>query len=374
MRRRLALVAVLLAAAGCGGSADAPAAASPAPDTATAILEVVSTQQARLGALQAVITASGSARAVRVAELAADVPGRIVEIFVDVGDRVEAEYPLFRLDPVPYQVALEEARAGLALARAEHSNAVQEARRVERLVEKKAISHQQRDRQRTQALVAAARVDQMEARVARMEADLARTVVRAPFDGSVVERRADEGAMAGGAPVIVLQETGALEVVLDIPEVAPAPVRVGDRVRLFVDGLPEPLETRVERTSDRIDPRTRTYEVRAPVEDASQTLKSGSWVRAEVLPTPTWERPIVDRSALLMRDGRTFVFRLQDDRVERVAVRTGTLTPDAAEIVSGIAAGDEIVHGEAVRRLTDGARVRRAPAAATAQAPDGSPS
>ena len=69
--------------------------------------------------------------------------------------------------------------------------------------------------------------------------------------------------------------------------------------------------------------------------------------------------PVVDRSALLMRDGRTYVFRVTGDTVERVPVRIGLMDADRAQILSGLAGGDEVVRGEAVGRLEDGVRIER---------------
>jgi len=96
-------------------------------------------------------------------------------------------------------------------------------------------------------------------------------------------------------------------------------VRAGSAVRLFVEGLSAPLETQVDGVSERVDPDTRTYEVRAPVQDPSGTVKAGSYGRAEILPTPGPPRAVVDRSALLVRDGRSYVFRAEGDAARRSA-------------------------------------------------------
>jgi RND family efflux transporter MFP subunit len=271
-------------------------------------------------------------------------------------------------------MALAEARAGLALARAESENAALELERVDKLVERRATSEQHSDQLRTGAAVARARVAQMEARVARAGRDLECTLVRAPYAGSVVERRAHEGAMAGPQPILVLQETGALEAVLAVPDAWPAPIRAGDPVRLHVEGLAVPLETRVDRVSDRVDPETHTYEARAPVNDPSRTVKAGSYLRAEIAMSSGAPAPIVDRSALLMRDGRTYVLRVSGQTAERVPVRVGLMTEDRAEILSGLASGDEVAVGEAVGRLEGGARIQRMPEVSTASAhPEGAP-
>jgi RND family efflux transporter MFP subunit len=369
---RLFSFAAILGLAACTGSEPEPEmAAPPGAGAAAPATEFVDTQNVELGTLPTVIGASGSVQARRVSGVGAEVSGRLVDVFVDVGDAVESGAALFQIDRVPYEMALAEARAGLALARAERDNALQEQERVEKLIEERAVSQRRRDEQTTAAAVAVARVAQMEARLARAETDLERTLVLAPYAGSVVERLAHEGEMAGPERVVVLQESGALVVVLNIPEAASIPVRAGSAVRLFAEGLAAPLETRVDRVSERVDPDTRTYEVRAPVEDPSGSVKAGSYVRAEILPTPGQPRAIVDRSALLMRDGRSYVFRVEGDTARRVPVRIGAMTSDRVEILSGVEVGDRVVRGEAVGRLADGDPIRTTPGETPATARQG---
>jgi len=324
--------------------------------------EAVRVAEIGLATLEVPVTASGSTQARRVSGLAAELAGRIRAIYVDVGDRVAAGTELFALDPFPYQTALDEARAGLALARAEHQNAAYEERRVEKLAKQRAASEAQREQFRTAEDVATARVAQMEARVARAQANLERTLIRAPYAGTVVDRLAHEGDMAGREPVVVLQESGPLVAVLNIPEATLVPVRVGAPLRIHAAGLSAPIQTRVDRVSERVDPETRTYEVRATVEDPTGTLKAGSYIYADITATPASPRPVVDRSALLMRDGRTYLFRVEGDRVRQIDVRVGAVTDEWVEILSGADVGDRVAHGDAVGRLADGDAVRIGPA------------
>jgi RND family efflux transporter MFP subunit len=320
--------------------------------------------------LTATVAASGTIEAKRLTEIGADVPGTLAAVHVDVGQTVKAGAPLFRIDPGPYEMALAEARAGLALARAESANAASEAARMAKLVEESAASVQRADQLRTQAEVAAARALQGEARLARAERDLARTTVRAPYAGSVVERRAHEGALAGAAPILVLQESGALEAILDVPETTPIAVRAGQPVRLFAQGVAEPLVTEVTRVSERIDPSTRTYEVHCLVSDPSGAVKAGSYARAEIVATRAMPQPVAPRSAVVTRDGRAFVLRVESGVAREVPVRVGIATDTRVELLAGVAPGDVVVHGEAAQRLSDGARVEAsasAPGAALAQ-------
>lgn len=346
---------------GCGGgseagidvAANAPAGAEAMEETSRAI----PTQLVEMERLRAEIAASGTVEARRLTQLSAEVPGRILSVAVDVGDEVDEGAVLFQIDPGPYEMGVAEARAALRLARAESANAGAEAERMAHLVEQNAGSKQQLDQEVTKAEVSRARVAQMRARLDRANRDLEHTEVRAPYAGTIVERLAHEGAMAAGGPVLVMQESGELEAILDVPETTPVPVRVGDPARVWVEGEADPFTSEVVRVNRRVDPETRTYEVRVSLDDPSGTVKAGSYARAEFEPSRAEARPVVPRSALLTRDGRTHVLRVEDGVVEHVLVRVGIVAGDQAEILDGLEAGNYVVHGEAVRRLPDGAEV-----------------
>ncbi len=362
-RALAALLPLLLA---CGASepdevAAAPPAAATERETAAEDASAgpgrIEFERVTSDRLRAVIAATGTIEARRMTEVGAEVPGRIVEVLVDVGDAVAEGDVLFRIDPSPYEMALAEAEAGLALARAESDNAEQEAARLHTLLAQRAASQQRYDQLRTRAAVARAQVAQGKAQVARARRDLARTEVRAPYAASVVERRAHEGAMAGQSPILVLQEAGAFEAILNVPEATPVAVRVGDPVRIFVEGIADALRTKVERVSTRVDPGTRTYEVRGSVIDAGDQLKAGSYARAELLSSRLVERPVVHRSSLVTRDGRSYVLLVENGVVRHALVRVGVIDGERVELLSGAEAGDLVVRGDAATRLADGARV-----------------
>jgi RND family efflux transporter MFP subunit len=367
MRRRLVLLLPALLLLSCGepeAQADAVAAAAETP--AAAEPESVEVERIGLATLRATIAASGTIEARRITEIGSEVPGRIVAVYVNVGDSVDADAKLFQIDPGPYRMALAEAEAGLRLARANSANAAEEAERLRTLLERNAASQQRYDQLRTQAEVARAQVAQMEARLAKAQRDLAQTEVRAPYAASVVERRAHEGAMAGPGAILVVQERGALEAILNVPEATPVAVREGDPVRLFVEGLPDPLEASVGSVSQRVDPGTRTYEVRVPVSDASGQLKAGSYARAELAVSRAEPRPVAHRSSVLARDGRTYVLAVEDGVVRYAPVRLGVSEAEQVELLGGVPAGTLVVRGDAAGRLADGARVTPREAAAQA--------
>ncbi len=360
-------VGLLFTLSGCGETEpDPPGSANPRPQAvADRKATVVTVSTVANEALTGRIAASGSLTAARVTELGAESPGRILEVLVDIGDNVEQGQVLFRVDPVPYQTALSEAQAGLELARSEQNRAEAEAERMRRLAVQNIVPEQRHEKHQTEAEVARARVAQMRARVARAQLDLEHTESAAPYAGSIVERRAHEGTLAGpGTNILVLAETSRLEAVLDVPEVTPVPVRVGDEVHVWIEGSPRPFETRIDRINRRLDPETRTYAVRAPVPDTQGILKAGSYARAEIFARRLDPQPVVPRAALLSRDGRTFVVLVQDQRARRVSVRTGLRVGDRVEILDGLDIGDRVVVGDDVERIEDGETLVADPAEA----------
>jgi RND family efflux transporter MFP subunit len=247
------------------------------------------------------------------------------------------------------------------MARADLADARENEARIGKLAAKEMISSEDHRRARTAVTLAASRLEAAEARASRARDDLNRTLVLAPYAGSIIDRTAHEGTMATVTPntaVAVLQESGELEAIVDVPESSRVAVRPGDRVRIWTEELPAPLESEVRAVSRAIDPRTRTYRVRASVRDPSSTLKSGAFVRAEISPGPRPEALLVERSAVVQREGSSFVFRVADGRAERVTVRLGVLGLQDAEVLEGLAEGDRVVLGEVAGRLSDGARVR----------------
>ena len=362
------VVALLLA---CGpGAAPEPEQApvtSPEAGVSAAPLTVpwpVETSEVERGAISAVLSVAGSINARRSTPIGPAVPGRILHIFVQVGDETPFGAPLFQIDPGPYAIAMQDAEAGLAVARAQLTEARQEAKRTRQLSRQNMISSQEHDRAVTRTVVSEAQVEQAEARVARAELDLRRTLVLAPYAGRIVEREVHVGTMATVTPnthVVVLQESDVLEAVLDVPEGARVIVRTGDPVRLFIEGQAEPILTRVSATSGRIDPGSRTYQVRAHVDNPSHDIRSGAFVRAEIEPAPREGAVLVERAAVLEREGHAYVFRVAEGVAERVPVRIGIVGDSRVSILSGVDPGDRVVVGPAVARLSDGDRIAPKP-------------
>jgi len=359
----LALLALL--AAGCDRvPRDGPVAAT---TQAVAEPEVeVETAALRRGTLTQQLWAPGSVVARRESQIGTEVAGRLVRVYVTQGDRVDAGAPLFEVDPTPYEMALRQAEAGLDVGRAEVKQLEADVERARTLRRQKVVAEQDIERLTTNLAVARARLRQTEEAVALARHNLERTLVRAPFAGSVAARLADEGTTALVQPqtiVVVLQETAELEARASIAESQMGLVQVGDPALVRIEGVPEPVHTHVSSVSDSIDKATRTYLVKMPVPNPDRAIKAGVFAHVEIDPAARAEALLAPREALRVEEGRTRLLVVRDGRVEALPVELGMFAEQEAEIVSGADGSERIVVGDTARTIAPGMRVRPKPAA-----------
>jgi RND family efflux transporter MFP subunit len=323
-------------------------------------IEVI-TVLVRRGTLPLRITAPGTLVARRTSKVGAEVTGLIEEVFVNVGDRFEKGDPLFRIDDSTYKASLRQAQAGLELARAERRQLDADLARASPLHKKKVLAEQELERVETQVAVAKARERQALAAVAVARQNLERTQVNAPYAGTVARRLADEGTTAQNRPqtiVLLLQETGELEGRASLPESHHARVRVGDRVLLHVDGIPEPIDVKVTAIADTIDEHTRTFLVRTRVPNPDHRYKAGTFTRVEIFPGALREALLVPREAIRSEAGRATVLLVRDGRAIEVPLQIGLVSEDTAEVLAGVKLADEVIVGEAAQELAPGTLVR----------------
>lgn len=320
----------------------------------------VETARVRRGAIMQRITAPGSLVAKRESRIGAEVAGRIAEIFVEEGDRVEAGDPLFRIDPETFELARKQSVARLDRARAERRQIAADLARGRELRSREVLAEQRMDQLHTSLEVAAAAEREFSEAVALAERNLERTLVRAPYAASVASRFEDEGTTALVRPqtiVLVIQETHELEAQATIPEVHFAAIAPGDAALLHIEGVAHPIATEVSIVSDAIDPATRTYLVKMRVPNEQHTLKAGVFARIEILPQAKGDVLLLPRDAIRREDGHTRVLAVRDGRAVAVPVRLGVVSEDAVEVLHGVRVDQEVVVGEAARTLAAGMRV-----------------
>ncbi|MES1245795.1 MAG: efflux RND transporter periplasmic adaptor subunit [Acidobacteriota bacterium] len=339
---------------------------------------------AETASLARTVAVTGTLAADEQAELGPKVAGRLATIAVDLGDNVRKGQVLARLSPTDFdlrvrqsQNALDQARAQLglppdgplravdpqetALVKQASANLTQ-ARltrdRMSRLFEQQLIPQQDLDAAeaafqvaegRHQEAIETARTRQALVGQRLSELQIAQqqrsdSILVAPFDGRIRERRASIGDyIAVGQPVLVLVRVHPLRLRLDVPEREAVGIRAGQPVELTVEGEPEPHTGRVARISPALSEESRTLLVEAEVPNPSGRLRPGTFAKAEIVTQAGEPAVLVPASAVISFAGVDKVLGVEDGKAVEKRVRTGRRAGDRVEILEGAAAGDTVV-------------------------------
>jgi membrane fusion protein (multidrug efflux system) len=252
---------------------------------------------------------------------------------------------LVELDSAVQRAELQQARANLTLAESNH-------RRTADLFARKFVSQSSLDTARSQLEVARAAVALAEAHLARMQ-------IRAPFDGVVGIRNVSPGDFVqDGDDLVNLADIATLKADFRLPELYLDRIRPGQALDLTSDVLPgETFAATVYAIDPLVDAQGRAVALRARLDNPGGRLRPGMFVRVRLILAERPDVLVVPETALVPAPGDVqFVYRVADDRAERVEVRTGMRRSAMVEIVAGLAAGELVVTAGQLK-LRDGAPV-----------------
>ena len=355
----------------------------------------VSVTRAVTAPLVRTVTVNGTLAAEEEVMLSLKVTGRLDALHVDLGSPVTRGQLIARLSPTDFELRVQQADAALQQARARlglplegesdeidetQSSLVRQARAV--LDE----TRLQRDRMATfvqRGISAKAELDAATANLQvaegkyqdaleevrnrqavlaqrRSELALARqqledSELRSPIDGVVRQRLAVAGEFrAAGTPIVTVVRQDPLRLQLAVPERSAGDIKVGQVVRVTVDGDSSTHEGRVVRLSPSIAEGTRTLAIEAAVPNADARLRPGSFARADIVVSET-AGVVVPLSAVIVFAGVEKVMAVKDGTAHEQRIRTGARSGDRVEVIEGLAPGTIVVlNGNSV---ADGAAV-----------------
>jgi RND family efflux transporter MFP subunit len=336
----------------------------------------------------AILNASGYVTARRRATVSSKVTGKILEVFVEEGNAVRKGQVLAKLDDSQARAALTVAEAQLETARrgaAEDEARLREAEltlgRREQLVKEQVISRSELDAARAEVeslrariSVAQQQIKVSEGLLAQRRTDLVDMEVRSPFDGVAVSKDAQPGEMispvsAGGgftrSGIATIVDMSSLEIEVDVGESFINRVRPDQPVEAVLDAYPEwQIAGHVITTVPTADRQKATVRVRIAFDALDPRILPDMGVKVSFLnerrPTDSAAprtKLVVPSSAVRTADGRSIVFVLHDDRVERRAISAGTAVGDQVEVLSGVSAGERVVV-DGPQTLKDGDKVK----------------
>jgi RND family efflux transporter MFP subunit len=335
------------------------------------VVEVAEAREVVLGERATVLNASGYVVARRQATVSSKVTGKVVEVLIEEGMRVENDQVLARLDTSNVEVSLALAQARLSAARAtleEIEVRIREADlelgRVQRLVEQRVASQADLDGAQAEADSLRARLEAQKVQVvvAGREAEvwrqnLADTVIRAPFAGIIVTKNAQPGEMispvsAGGGftrtGIGTVVDMDSLEIEVDVNEAYINRVVADQRVEATLDAYSDwTIPAHVIAIVPTADRQKATVRVRIGIDVDDPRILPDMGVKVAFQGEEVAQGPrsgvTIPRAALRSDDGRDVVFVLSGSTVERRAVRSEPGEDARVLVRSGIAAGESVV-------------------------------
>ncbi|CDX24473.1 RND family efflux transporter MFP subunit (modular protein) [Mesorhizobium plurifarium] len=358
-KRHLLLLAVLVVVAAVAAlrayGRAAPVPATQAPVSAATL--TVSVEKVASETVTSSISATGTVAAWQEATIGAEESGlRLTEVRVAEGDHVKAGDVVARLDDSLLKAQLAEQKAAVAQAQATLDSALSAAARADKLLASNAVSAETAEEKATAVKTGKAGVDQAEAAAARLQAQLGRTTIRAPFDGIVSSKPAVTGSIVqAGTELMKIVRDGRLEVGVLVPEKDLAAISAGQPANI-VDASGRAFSGSVSRIAETVNSTTRLATVYVAVGDGSG-LKPGMFARVTI-ETAASRQLTVAETALVWHDGKPAVFVVDDQgKVSTHPVATGAHQNGRVAIESGLSEGDRVVVAGA-GFLNDGNLVR----------------
>lgn len=283
----------------------------------------------------------GTLRADQQVTLYPKVAGYLKSITVDKGDQVRAGQLLAEIEAPELIADSARARADVEVAEA-------------------ALGRLNAAREQSPDLITPAALDEAGARLKIAKANLARTEtllgyakIVAPFAGTITMRFADAGAFlaapsAGGsaqnAALFTLADFRTIRLQVPVPEIEAARVRVGQPVKVAVDGLAgKVFSGQVSRLGYALDEATRTMLVEADLPNANGELRPGMYAKARIGVEQHADAQLIPVDALVMEKTAAFAFVVADGKAKKIPLTIGFNDGQQVEVVKGLDADQQVI-------------------------------
>lgn len=290
--------------------------------------------------------------------------GRIVAVYVQVGDHVRRGQLLAKIDDSVLAPQVAQLSAALEQARAQAALSAAEYRRGVAVGPAGGLSAQDIEKLQATSVMDAANIKVVAAQLAVMRAKLALTRIVAPVDGIVLTRNAEVGQIAGsgGTALFDLEDGGQVEMIGQVAEQDMAGLKVGQSASVYLIGNPKPFVGRIWLLGAVIDPQSRLGEVRIAL-TPDPALRPGAFARSNVTLARA-ERPVLPQTAVMADNSGSYVYVVgRDGEVRRRTVEVGSVVPTGVVIAEGLSGRERVVSmdggflhgGEKVRVASGGA-------------------
>ncbi|MGA2434341.1 MAG: efflux RND transporter periplasmic adaptor subunit [Bryobacteraceae bacterium] len=329
----------------------------------SAVLEV-GTILPKAGAQAEELTLPGNIQAFTDTPVYSRTDGYLKRWYTDIGARVKTNQLLAEIETPEVDQELRQARAETETAQANLQLSSSTATRWESLLKTDSVSHQETDEKIGDLAAKKAAVDAAVANVKRLEEMQLWERIYAPFDGIITARNVDTGSLitagssSGGKELFHIAAIGKMRVYVQVPQAYSRVARPGTATDLALAELPgRHFRGRIARTSNAIDPVSRTLTVEVDVDNPDGTLLPGAYVEVHMKLPGAAGALKVPVNALMFRSEGIGVAAVRNGHIVLLPITIGHDYGDDVEITSGVSATDRlivnppdsIVAGEAVQ-------------------------
>lgn len=322
----------------------------------------VSVEKVERREIEKALSFVGNLEPVDKATIVPDISGKLWKIYVDVGDRVKKGQVLAELDHRHIDLQLEQARAGFEVAKANLNDAKTNYMRMEKLYKENAISSQQFEKVKLAYELAQSQFQQAHAalNLAQYQQDV--SIMKAPFDGVIVERLAEEGdvinpmmgSFGSRGGVLVLMNFSKIKVDLDVSEKDIHRIKKGQIAYLVVSSIPDmKFKGEVTIVNLAADSMTKTFKVRTEFENPDLLLKPGTFGTVTIVTEAKKNVLAIKKEGLV----ENAVFVVENGKAFKRMVKTGIENNTHIEIIEGLKEG-EVYVSSGVLGLKDGSKVK----------------
>lgn len=295
------------------------------------------------------------------------VSGPVTKIFFEEGAMVEAGDPLFEIDPRPFNVRLQQAKAQYQQNEAQLANAEADLQRYRTLFKQNSIARQQVDTQ--DALVKQQRANRanLQAQIDQANIELEYTTVKAPISGRLGLRQVDIGNLVqanASEGLVTITQTQPMDVEFAVSEqyvpqiAAKFYQKVPIEVQLYDRSSSQLIESGYVLSMDnQIDSATGTVKIKARFDNAGHGLFPNQFVNALLFAERYEQSLSILTDAIQYGRQGTFVFLVHDDMtVQQQDIKVGIVDSGYTQVIEGLSEGDRVVV-EGVDRLRAGSKV-----------------
>lgn len=290
------------------------------------------------------LSLSGSIEANEQVDIRSEVPGIVESINFEEGTVVSKGQVLFKVNDI-------ELRAQLAQVRTSQGLASENERRAKLLLEKEAISQEEYD-------IASADFKSSKAQTQLIQAQIAKTTVRAPFSGKIGLRSISKGTyVTPETPIAKLVNTNQLKITFSIPEKYAGQMKVGNALSFTTAGSTEKFTAKIYAIEPEIEVATRTLKVRAVAQNPEGKLYPGTFANVALPLDNIKDALLVPTEALIPIQNGKKIFVSENGKAKEIVVQTGSRTEKEILVLTGLKAGDTVLTS-GVMTLKNGSPVK----------------